>query len=119
MRVSKNRVNPHLRRELSKTLHQAVADLRNPEEVQEFLKAFLSPAEYETLAKRVAISYWLEKGRGYENIKENLKVSSATIASVQASIEREGVKLALRNIRAEEWANVWVEKIRKLTKKIS
>lgn len=118
MRVSKNKVNPHLRRELFKTLYQTIADFKNPQEVEEFLQSFLSSAEHETLAKRVAVSYWLDKGRGYENIKENLKVSSATIASIQSSMRNNGVKLALRNIKAEEWANVWAEKIRKLTKRV-
>lgn len=112
MRVSKNKVNPHLQRELFRTLHQAVADLKGPEEVREFLEAFLSDAEHETLAKRVAVSYWLDKGRGYENIRDNLKVSSATIAGIRANMKNDGVRVILQKIRAEEWANVWAEKIK-------
>lgn len=118
MRVSKNRVNEHLKKELYRTLHQTIVDFRTPQEVREFLEAFLSVSEHETLAKRVAVSYWLDSGRGYENIKENLKVSSATIASIQSSMKNNGVALALRNIKAEEWANVWAQKIKKLTKRI-
>jgi len=98
-------------------LHQAVADLRTPEEVESFFTAFLSRAEHETMAKRVAVSYWLDKGRGYNNIRDNLKVSSATIASIQnAYNSQKGVKLVLSKIRAEEWANVWSEKIKKFLK---
>lgn len=114
--MSKSKVNPHLKKELFKTLHQAICDLKSSGEVAEFLQAFLSPSEHETLAKRLAVAYWLNKGRGYENIRKNLKVSSATIASIQSSMKNNGVSLALRNIKAEEWANVWAEKIRKLTK---
>lgn len=114
MRLSKDKVNPHLRRELFNTLHQTIADLRSPQEVKEFLQSFLSDAEHETLAKRVAVSYWLDKKRGYDNIRKNLKVSSATIASIQRAMDENGVRLALRNIKAEEWANVWAEKIKRI-----
>ncbi|MEK7521211.1 MAG: Trp family transcriptional regulator [Patescibacteria group bacterium] len=117
MRLSTRRVNPHLKKQLFSTLHQAIADLRTPGEVETVLSAFLSSAEHEILAKRVAVSYWLDKGRGYNNIRDNLKVSSATIASIQnAYNSNKGVKLILTKIRAEEWANVWAEKIKKLVR---
>lgn len=116
MRVSKNIVNPYLQKELFNTLHQTLADLKNPEQVEQFLKAFLSEAEYTTLAKRLAVAYWLDKGRSYENIGENLKVSSATIAGIQNSLGLDGVKLALQHIKAEEWANIWSQKIQKFVK---
>lgn len=117
MRVSKNKVNTHLFQELFRTLHQAIADFKKPEEVEIFFKSFLSEAEHTTLAKRVAVAYWLDKKRSYENIKENLKVSSATIATIQDVSDKDGVKLALQKIKAEEWANVWSEKIQKFIKK--
>jgi hypothetical protein len=49
---------------------------------------------------------------------QNLKVSSATIASVQEFLEKPGFKLALKKMEAEEWANIWAEKIKKFTSKI-
>lgn len=117
MRVSKNKLNPHLEKELYNTLHQAISDLRDPEEVKLFFDAFLSDSEHQTLAKRVAVAYWLDKGRGYNNIGTNLKVSSATIAGIQElTRSHKGVRLALSKIKAEEWANIWVEKIRRLTR---
>ncbi|MAG59382.1 hypothetical protein CMO96_01145 [Candidatus Woesebacteria bacterium] len=116
MRVSKNLVNPHLEKELANTLHQAIADLKNPEEVVQFLRAFLSDAEYITLVKRVAVAYWLDQGRSYENIGENLKVSSATIAAMQQSMGADGVQKTLGKIKAEEWANAWSQKIQKFVK---
>lgn len=116
MRVSKNKVNPFLEKELFKTLHQAIADLKNVEEVEEFLKAFLFNTEHTTLAKRVAVAYWLNKGRGYNNIRDNLKVSSATVATIQTQMQTKGVQIALQKIKAEEWANVWTQKINKIIK---
>ncbi len=117
LRTSARRVNPHLKKQLFGTLYQTIVDLKNTDEVQSFLEAFLSESEHETLAKRLAVSYWLDKGRGYNNIRDNLKVSSATIASIQnAYNSHKGVKLALSKINADEWANVWSEKIKKFLK---
>lgn len=117
MRVSKVRINPHLQKELFKTLHQTIADLKNPQEAEEFVKSFLSKAEHATLAKRLAIAYWLDKDRGYDNIKTNLKVSSATISGIQNSLKKPGIQIALKKIKAEEWATVWAEKIQKFVKR--
>lgn len=117
MRVSKNKVNPHLQKELFRALHQTIADLKNEHEVEVFLKAYLSDTEHIMLAKRLAVSYWLDKDRGYENIRKNLKVSSATIAGVQKNSKNPGIQLALDKIKAEEWANVWAQKIQKFVKR--
>lgn len=116
MRLSKNRINPHLKSELFKTLHQLIADLKDTQEIKEVLTTFLSDSEYTTLAKRLAVAYWLSKGRKYENIKQNLKVSSATVASIQGISNENGYKIALKKIMAEEWANVWAARIRKFIK---
>lgn len=116
MRVSKNKVNQSLEKELFRTLHQAVADLKTPQEVQTFFEAFLSEAEHTTLTKRVAVSYWLDKKRSYENIHENLKVSSATIAAIQNTMKHPGTRIIIQKIKAEEWANVWTQKIKRFVK---
>jgi uncharacterized protein YerC len=91
--------------------------MEKAEEAETFLKDFFNDAELETFAKRLAIAYWLKKGRSYTNIMQNLKVSSATIASVQEFTEKPGFKLALKKMEAEEWANVWAERIRKFVRR--
>ena len=65
------------------------------------------------LAKRLAIATYLKKNKSYEVIKNELKVSSATIATVQNLLVRgnEGLNTALKAIEADEWAT-------KLTRKI-
>lgn len=93
-----------------------LSDLKDVKEVEIFLKDFFNDAELETYAKRLAIAYWLKKNRGYKNIKTNLKVSSATIASIQNQLGSDGYKLALEKMEAEEWASVWSEKIKKFVK---
>lgn len=116
MRVSQNKLNASLKNQLIKTLAQTLADLKNLSETHTFLADFFNQNELETFAKRLSIAYWLKKGRSYENIKQNLKVSSATIATIEKELKKPGFVLALKKMEAEEWANVWAEKIKKFVK---
>lgn len=117
MRTSNKALNPSLKKQIETTFAQMITDLKDISETKMFLKDFFNNSENETFAKRVAIAYWLKKGRSYNNIKDNLKVSSATIASVQSMMEKPGFKLAIKKIEAEEWANQWAEKIKKFVHK--
>lgn len=114
MRVSKNQLNPSLSRELFRTLHQAIADLKKPEEVEDFLAAFLGENEHATLVKRVAVAYWLDRKRSYDHISRNLMVSSATVSGINNIMNSRGVRTILQKIKAEEWSTVWSERIKKL-----
>ena len=116
MRTSNQQTNPILKRQIIKTFAQTLADLKDPAQVETFLKDFFNESELETFAKRLAVSYWLMKKRSYVNIKNNLKISSATIATIQNMLERPGMKLAIKDMEAEEWANVWSKKIKKFIK---
>lgn len=116
MRTSSLKLSPSLKTQLDKSLYQVVADLKDQAEVETFLNDFFNESEFETFVKRLAVAYWLKKGRSYSNIKQNLKVSSATIASIHNSLSKPGIKLALKKLEAEEWANVWSEKIKKFVK---
>ena len=116
MRVSKQNLNKSLKKEIENTFIQLIADLNNKSRAENFVNGFLTSAEKETFAKRLAIAYWLKKGRSYENIKINLKVSSATIASVQNTMEKPGFQQGLKLVEADEWANQWEEKIKKFLK---
>jgi len=109
-------ISKYLKRQLIKTFIQVISDFNNEEETERFIKDFFSEQELEVYAKRLAIAYWLKKGRSYVNIQENLKASSATVAEVSALMGKDGVKDALKKIEAEEWANIWAERIKKITK---
>jgi len=117
MRTSSIKLNSTLKKQIGKTFTQLICDFKSPKEVDSFLKEFFNESEYETFIKRMAVAYWLKKNRSYSNIKNNLKVSSATIASIQNTLDTEGMKIALKKIEAEEWANVWAEKIKKFISK--
>ena len=117
MRTSTQKLNPSFKSQLVKTFAQTLVDFEKLNDAETFIKDFFNDAELETFAKRLAITYWLKKGRSYTNIMQNLKVSSATIASAQELMEKPGFKLALKKMEAEEWANVWAQKIRKFVRK--
>jgi len=121
MQISKDKLNPKVEKQIRKLLAQKIADLKTPENTQIFLRDFLTPAEGIVLAKRLAIALYLEKGKSYEEIRRSLKVSSATIASVQSMLEHrsEGFMLAVQQIKAEEWADEWSEKISKFFQGLS
>jgi len=112
MRTSENKINPTLNRQIQKTFAQLIADIRSNEEALSLLESFFTPSEFETFSKRLAIAYWLNKGRSYTNIKQNLKVSSATIASVQQMSKSKAFQSLLKHIEADQWADKWSEKIK-------
>jgi uncharacterized protein YerC len=91
-------------------------DLKDKKEIEKFLTDFFDDAELEKYIKRLAIAYWLKKGRDNENIKRNLKATPKEISEAQKSLKKDGIKLALKKIEAEEWANQWSEKIKNITK---
>lgn len=112
MQVSKRKVSVVLEKQITGMWYQLIADTKTREDAQTIFGDLLSETELEAVSKRLAIAYWLAKGRSYENIKDNVKVSSATIAAVQQEMKREGWKMAMEKIMAEEWATRWEEKIK-------
>lgn len=116
MRVSEKKLNPSLKNQLMRTFAQTLTDFAKLEETEVFLRDFFSDSEAETFAKRLAVGYWLTKNRSYTNIRENLKVSSATIAEVSTKYGLTGFRLAIKKIEAEEWANKWAERIGKIVR---
>lgn len=116
MRVSNKKLHASLYQELASSFAQLISDLKNADETKKFLEDFFNKNELETFIKRLSVSYWLKKGRSYQNIRENLKVSSATIASIQKITDKEGIKIAIKKMEADEWANQWSEKIKKFVK---
>lgn len=91
-----------------------IDDLDGLGEIEMFLKDFFDDAELEKYIKRIAVAYWLKKGRDEENIKINLLVNLKEITETKKLLKKNGVKLALKKIEADEWANVWAKRIKKL-----
>ena len=116
MQLSARKLNKNIEKQIFAILYQVINDLKSEGEVTTVINDLLSETEKSAVAKRLAIATFLDKGRSYENIRETLKVSSATIASVQAAMGNPGFQLALRKVKAEEWADQWSDKISKLFK---
>lgn len=119
MQVSKKKVNPNLEKQILAMWYQLIADVKSVEEAQKVMDALLSETELTAITKRLAVGYWLTKKRSYENIKENIKVSSATIAAIGQELKKPGWKLALQKVMAEEWAAQMESKIKSLIKRDS
>lgn len=118
MRLSKKKINPRIEKQIFNIFYQVISDIRNPQEAKTFLKDILTRAELEALTKRLAVALFLEKGRSYDNIKGTLKVSSATVATVAEQMKKgKGFEVALKRIRAEEWADKWAKKLGKAFKR--
>ena len=109
-------MNPSLKRQLLRTFSQMIDDLDDPKEIEIFLKDFFDDSELTKYIKRLAIAYWLKKGRDNENIKRNLLATPKEITEAKKSLKKEGIMLALKKIEAEEWATVWAKRIKKFSK---
>ena len=110
-------MNPSLKKGLFSTFSQMIDDLKDKKEIEMFLNDFFSDEELETYIKRISIAYWLKKGRDEENIKRNLLATPKEIKLAKEILKKEGIKLAIKKIEAEEWANKWMEKIQKYKRK--
>ena len=82
MQVSNKKLNKTIQEEINKMIYQLMVDTEDPREVKLILNDLLTEAEMTAIIKRLAIAVYLDKGRSYENIKDNLKVSSATIVAL-------------------------------------
>ena len=115
MRLSKKKIKRNIERQIYQLLYQVVADIHSADEAETFLDSILTSTELEALSKRMAVARFLDKGLSYDEIKNTLKVSSATVASVAEQLKKEeGFKIALEKIRADEWAEKWSKKLNQI-----
>lgn len=104
-------MNKTLENSLEKMLFGVLSEINTEEEARMVLKNMLTEGEVTALLKRLGIALYLDKGRSYEDIKNNIMVSSATIASVAESLGESGWQEVIKRIKAEDWADKWSSKI--------
>lgn len=104
-------LNKHLETQILDSFCQALAEMGQPKQVRQFLSACLNPEEFLSLAKRLAIAVYLDRGRSYENISANLQVSASDIFQVANNLDQHGLQLALKEVKADQWAGYWSRKI--------
>lgn len=114
MHVSNKNINSSLNKQIRNSFFQLISDIKNPDEAKLIFSGILTDTEIEIFSKRLAIGYYLKSERKYENISNNLKVSSTTIARVSETMKNNGFELALKKIGADEWAERWNRKIRRV-----
>lgn len=117
MKAPLTEINATLKKQFLKTFAQLLADLKDPKEAETFLTGFFNPEELDEYSRRLAVLYWLRKKRTPENIKTNIRVSQKTIEEVKKSENKPGMKLAIKKLEAEEFANVWAERIKSVVRK--
>ena len=117
MQISKQKINKILDKEIADIFYELAADVKSPREAEDVYKSLLSETEMVTVIKRLAVAYWLTKKRSYEVIMKNLKVSSATIATIHQDLKKPAWQAVIKKVLADEWATKWEEKINKLLKK--
>ena len=84
----------------------------------DYFKALMTENELSAVAKRLAIAVFLDKRQSYEHIRDILKVSTATIASVAEGMNKRGIQMALAKVKAEEWADVWSIRLSRALEKL-
>ena len=118
MQLSKKKINKNLNLQLKNMFLGMLAEVRSPEEVETLLQDLLTETEKEVVLKRLGIAVYLDKKRSYEDIKNNIKVSSATIATVAEAMGNPGFQEIIRRIKADQWAKETSSNIMKGIKKI-
>lgn len=110
-------MNSSLQKTINQTFLQLLEDLKDKKEIQVLFQDLMGTEEYEELVKKLAIVYWLRKKRPADIIESNLDVSKKEIKDVEKLMDKDGIKLAIKYMEAEEFANTWVEKIKEFKKK--
>lgn len=111
-------MNKKIEGQVYKILYQVLADAKSEVDIELTLKSLMSESELSALAKRLAIAVFLDKRQSYEHIKDVLKVSTATIASVAENMNKKGIQVALARVKAEEWADVWSIRLSRALEKL-
>lgn len=109
-------MNPSLQKSINQTFLQLVEDLKSQNEIEVVFKDLLGEDEYNNLVKKLAVVYWLRKKRPLDVIQNNLVVNKKLISEVASKMDKDGIKLAIKYMEAEEFANTWLERIKKFKK---
>ena len=111
MQTSSKKLTKKQQQKIIQQFITLLSDLRHPDECQAFFESFLTKTEQNVFTKRLGITWMLHQGRSYEEIKKQLKVSSATISSVAGQMNGEGAQLIVNKLRVDDWAERWATKI--------
>ena len=86
-RKKPSKVPPRERQQLLREFWTTVSLLDSVDEIQCFFKDMFSETEAIMFARRLKIAKLLLRGKSYDVIQKDMKISSATIASVHAWLD--------------------------------
>lgn len=118
MKKSTQPINAKIEAQVYKILYQVLSDTKSELDTELILRALMSEGELSAVAKRLAIAVFLDKRQSYEHIKDVLKVSTATIATVAENLNKKGMQSALQRVKAEEWADAWSMRLSRALEKL-
>ncbi len=82
-KVKYNQLSEYQRKKYLGEFYSMVAMLRTREEVKRFFKDLLSLSEVVMISRRIQIAQMLLEGKGYEEIRQELKVGFSNISQVE------------------------------------
>lgn len=115
-KVSKKIMDKDIEERMFEIFWRAFAGIKSSEEARKFWRSFISDVELLMLAKRLGIALMLTKGYSYQEIKDTLKVSSATIMSVaiRYRVGGRGLAPAVQRILKDEKSEDFMDNIEEL-----
>lgn len=119
--ISKRKLDRKLEEYIFELFIKTVVELKNKDEVLNFLEDLLSPTEKVVLTKRLAIAILLTKGYTYDRIDETLKVSRPTINHVSYWLKygSAGYQKAVEKIIEHQKRNELGDKIEEILIRLS
>lgn len=111
MQVSSKKISLKKQAQLLEQLLVVIADLNNPKDVSLFFTNFFSATELNVFTKRLAILRALKQGKSYEEIKDELRVSSATISSMSELANSKAMEKVIKVIERDQKISALIEKI--------
>lgn len=96
---------------------KSLVKIHNQEEADQFISDLLTPTEKIMLSKRLAIALLLKKDYDYRAIQETIKVSAATVASVNMMIKygsKGYINLLNKILKEEKLINLMEEAVSKI-----
>lgn len=88
--VSKNKLNPHVEKDLTDTLELILSKLSNKDLIKGFLISLLTPTERIMLAKRLAVIILLKENTPHSQIAQTLHVTRITVSRMELFLEARG-----------------------------
>lgn len=112
MHTSQTKLSQESEVQLKEELAILLADLKNPQTMLDFLSTFLTESEMTILSKRLAILKKLHNNQSYEQIKNELQVSSATISSVAQIRDAHVSEDVVNRLLVHDWAERTAQNLR-------